>query len=213
MERKRSDGKRAPSGAAVRQPAVTDALRRALFEEWAAHGYRALSLERVASRAGVGKAALYRRWPSKAAMVADALETVGLTITDAPDAGSLKGDIRALLGALRRVLRHPLARRIIPDLHAERRRSDELEVVLVPFTAARRARGTTLIDRAIARGELKPDVDPELALDLLAAPIYWRMIVTGGVANAHYLDQLAHAIASSLGRLETDAWVARGRLS
>ncbi|RYZ59046.1 MAG: TetR/AcrR family transcriptional regulator, partial [Proteobacteria bacterium] len=71
MIRKRSDqdstapARRAPSGAAVMQPAVTDALTRELFGEWAERGYAAISLERVALRAGVGKAALYRRWPSK----------------------------------------------------------------------------------------------------------------------------------------------------
>lgn len=198
MERKRSDVKRSPSGAAVRQPAVTEALHRALFREWAAQGYRALSLERVAGRAGVGKAALYRRWPSKAAMVSDALRTVGLSITDASDTGSLEGDIRALLRSFRRVLRHPLARRILPDLHAERGRSDELDAVLAPFTAARRERGMALIDRAIARGELAADIDVELALDLLAAPIYWRMIVTRGAADVGYLDRAAHGLATAL---------------
>ena len=76
------DGKtrRLPSGAAVMQPAVTDALTKALFEEWAEFGYVGISLERVAQRAGVGKAALYRRWPSKLAMVVDRLEAVGIEV-------------------------------------------------------------------------------------------------------------------------------------
>lgn len=198
MERKRSGVKRQASGAAVLQPAVTEGLRRALFQEWAAYGYRALSLERVASRAGVGKAALYRRWPSKAAMVADALDAVGLDITAVPDTGSLEDDIRALLQSLRRLLRHPIARRIIPDLHAERGRSSEMEALLARFTAARRARGLDLIERAIARGELTPNIDTELALDLLAAPIYWRMIVTRGSVDRHYLDRSVCALATVL---------------
>lgn len=198
MERNRSDVKRSPRGAAVRQPALTDALQRALFQEWAARGYRALSLERVATRARTGKAALYRRWPSKAAMVADTLETVGITITNTPDTGSLEGDLEAQLQSFRRVLRHPLARRIIPDLHAERGRSDELEALLAPFTVARRTRGETLIDRAIGREELSPDIDRELALDLLAAPIYWRLIVTRGPADAEYLERLARSLAAAL---------------
>lgn len=198
MERKRSDEGRQPSGAAVQRPAVTEALRRALFQEWGAHGYSALSLERVAGRAGVGKAALYRRWPSKAAMVADALDAVGVTITDVPDTGSLEGDVQALLRSFRRVLRHPLIRRIVPDLQAERSRSGELEAVLAPFTAARRARGMALIERAIARGELTREVDVELALDLLAAPIYWRMIIVQGRSDLATLDRLARALTAAL---------------
>lgn len=198
MERKRSDEKRTPSGAAVRRPEVTEALRRALFQDWAAHGYRALSLERVAARAGVGKAALYRRWPSKAAMAADALDAIGVAITEVPDTGSLEGDVLALLRSFRRVLRHPLVRRIVPDIQAERGRSGELEAVLAPFTATRRARGITLIERAVSRGELRPAIDIELALDLLAAPIYWRMIIVRGAADAGYLDRSTNALMAAL---------------
>ena len=203
MERNRSDvhGGRTggrPSGAAVKRPAVTDALTRALFVEWAAMGYGALSLERVAKRAGVGKAALYRRWPSKAAMVADGLARVGLTITDIDDQGSLVDDVHALLRVLRRVLRHPLVRRILPDLHAELGRSLELRDAVRPFQAQRRARAIMVIERAISRGELPPTIDAELASDLLGAPLYWRFVVTGGVVDEDYVRRLAIALSGAL---------------
>jgi AcrR family transcriptional regulator len=61
---------------------VTNALTRSFFEEWARTGYAGLSLERVARTAGVGKAALYRRWPDKVSMASDLLSHVGLTMTD-----------------------------------------------------------------------------------------------------------------------------------
>ena len=203
MERNRSDDHRRsvarrPSGAAVMRPAVTDALTRALFSEWAAVGYGTLSLERVARRAGVGKAALYRRWPSKASMVADGLSRVGLAITDVDNQGSLEGDIGALLFALRRVLRHPLVRRILPDLHAEIGRSPDLRAAIRPFQAERRARATEVINRAIVRGELSSKVDPELANDLLGAPLYWRLIVIGGVVDRSYIHRLATALTAAL---------------
>lgn len=203
MERNSSvenDGvrKRKATGAAVMQPSVTHALRRALFEEWAARGYAAISLEAVAARAGVGKAALYRRWPSKPAMAADALTTIGVTITDAPDTGSLEGDVRALLKSLRRVLRHPLVRRIVPDLHAETGRSRELAAIADRLTVERRARGSDVVLRAIARGELDECTDVELAADLVAAPIYWRLIVTRGKADEAYLERLVAVTVAAL---------------
>ena len=169
-----------------------------MFLEWAAAGYGALSLERVSRRAGVGKAALYRRWPSKSAMVADGLARVGLTITDIHDQGSLENDVYALLMALRRVLRHPLVRRILPDLHAELGRSAELRNVIRPFQTERRARAMTVIDRAVVRGELPPTVDTELVNDLLGAPLYWRLIVIGGVADRAYLRRLTLALTAAL---------------
>jgi AcrR family transcriptional regulator len=103
MERNRSDDKidraRSPSGAAVMRTDVTEALTRAFFNDWASAGYSGLSLERVARSAGVGKAALYRRWPDKAAMASDLLSRVGLTITDVEEQGSLEGDLKAALFA------------------------------------------------------------------------------------------------------------------
>lgn len=204
MKRNRSlvdDGpkpRRLPTGAAVMQPAVTQALSRALFQEWAMTGYAGLRLERVAKRAGVGKAALYRRWPSKAAMASACLADVGITITEVPDTGSLEGDVRALLFSIRKVLRHPLVRRILPDLHAEIGRSPELRASIRPFQAARRERGNAVVERAIARGELDAATDRELVADLIGAPLYWRLTVTGGVADRNYVNLLATALTAAI---------------
>ena len=205
MERNRSDElnetaarRRPPAGAAIMRPGVTDALVRALFLEWAEMGYGALSLERVAKRAGVGKAALYRRWPSKVAMVSESLSTVGLTITDFPDTGSLRGDLHAAILSIRRVLRHPTIRRIVLDLHAEMARSPDLERAVGPFQVARRARVDLLVDRAIARGELPAEVDREIAADLLGALPYWRMAVVRGPAALGYVRRLTAMIAAAL---------------
>ena len=206
MERKRSGAvesggaaaQRRPAGAAVMRADVTDALVGALFQEWAAAGYGALSLERVARRAGVGKAALYRRWPSKAAMASEALTTIGLDITDFPDTGSLRGDLRAALMSIRRVLRHPLIRRILLDLHAEMARSPNLESAIQPLQAARRARAVLLVERAVERGELIRTVDREIASDLLGALPYWRMAVVRGPAGRDYVERLTKMIAAAL---------------
>lgn len=202
MERNRSDhigsGNRALSGAAIMRADVTEALTRAFFQEWARAGYSALSLERVARSAGVGKAALYRRWPEKPAMAGDLLSRAGLTLTDVGDQGSLEADLKALLFALRRVLRHPLIRRIITDLHAEIGRTPSLEAAIRPFQRARRERINGLLDRAIARGELSPSVDRETAADFVAAPLYWRLAVVGEQADKHHIARLAHMLASAL---------------
>ena len=202
MERNRSDEKidaaRSPSGAAVMRADVTEALTRAFFNEWARTGYSGLSLERVARSAGVGKAALYRRWPDKAVMASDLLSRVGLTITDVKEQESLEDDLKAALFAIRRVLRHRLVKRILMDLHAEIERTPALERAIRPFQRARRERIDTLIDRAIERGELAPSIDRETAADLVAAPLYWRLAVLGGRSDRAHVQRLARMIASAL---------------
>ncbi|KQY15676.1 TetR family transcriptional regulator [Rhizobium sp. Root73] len=180
MERKRIDEKnrRRPSGAAVMRDEVTDSLLRAFLEEWAVHGYAALSLERVAARAGAGKAAIYRRWPSKLALAVDAVQKFGMVLTDVADKGALRNDLEAYLLMLRRALRHRLVRKILPDLYAEASRGSELAPVLKDLSVSRRRGGVSLIERAIGRGELPAVIDRELAMDMIPASLYWGMIVT-----------------------------------
>ncbi|MEO1140298.1 MAG: TetR/AcrR family transcriptional regulator [Pseudomonadota bacterium] len=207
MERNRSDenstvaaSTRVPSGAAVMRTSVTDALTRAFFEEWARTGIGALSLERVAKRAGVGKAALYRRWSSKHEMAIELISAVGLNLTPIPDTGSLLEDLRLTLLSLRRVLRHPLIKRILPDLHAEMARTSALSTeIRTTLQYERRARGAMIVERAIARGELPKTVNADLANDALASILYCRIIVTGGRVHREDLDKIARFIAVGLG--------------
>ncbi|HUD94476.1 TetR-like C-terminal domain-containing protein [Sphingobium sp.] len=200
MERKSIDEEktRLPSGAAVLRSDLTEALFRALFEEWANTGYAAISLERVAARAGAGKAAIYRRWPAKRDFASEAIETVGLGLSAFPDHGSLMADVTAYLMATRRILRHRLARRILPDLFAERMRSGDLAPVLERLTAARRGQGVDLLDRAITRGEIRAGLDRELALDLIPGALYWRLINRGKPVTVADLQRQAAAIFAAL---------------
>jgi AcrR family transcriptional regulator len=202
VERNRSDenifASRRPTGAAVMQSDVTDALTRAFFEEWARVGYAALSLERVAKNAGAGKAALYRRWSSKLVMATALLSKLGLTLFELPDTGSLEADLLAFLLSLRRVLRHRIIQRVTLDLLAEIGREPALEAAIRPFQEARRKRVKTLIDRAIARGEVPAAIDRETAADFMVSALYWRLVVTGGRSNRKHLETLARMTATAM---------------
>lgn len=207
MERNRSDEKsrRVPSGAAVPRAELTDALYRAFFEEWADRGFSALSLERVAARAGAGKAAIYRRFSSRLAFAEAAIFTLGLQIALPDlDRATLEEDILALLLRTRAVLRHPLVRRILPDLHAEAARSAEMRAINDRVAEARRRQAEELLERALRRGELPEALDRSLALDLLVAPLYWRMIVRGVTPTHAELATQSRGIAAGLKNLIKD---------
>ena len=210
MERNRSNEKkpsktpsttRTPSGAAVLQESVTQAIEVALFQEWAQRGYAALSIEAIAKRAKVGKAAIYRRWPSKLVLVSDVLTRVGSEVTLCPDTGDLHKDIRLLLLQLRRVLRHPLVARILPDLHAEMPRTPELaHAVRAQLQVYRRDKAETVLRHAIKRGELSENLDLDLAIDMLGSMLYWRLIITRQRSNKAYIEELTNFVVGSLKR-------------
>lgn len=189
------------SGAAVKRPQITDALARTFFEEWARVGYSALSLDAVARKAGVGKAALYRRWRSKADMAADLvkqLSAAAIPMADLGDQGSLEADLYAALLAVRRILRHPLVRRIVPDLYTAIPREPALAAAIRPGEMAREKKVKALVDRAVVRGELPADVDRRAATDAVIGPLYWRLVVLGERCDRRRLATLARMTAAAI---------------
>ncbi len=191
--------KRRPTGAAVLQADITEAITEAVLDELAGTGYGKLSMEAVARRAGVGKSALYRRWPSKQEMVMAVLADFSLELAAVPDTGTLRGDLVGVLHGLLEWLTHPRFSRILPDLAAEGVRNPEVaEAVRAAIGEPRRALGATVLRRAVERGELPADTDLEMALDLIAAPAYWRLSVRGAPAEAGYVDHLADVVLRAL---------------
>jgi len=206
MKRKRSDEDsfRLPSGAAVKRPELTQALYLSFFQEWAHCGYRGISLERVAARAGAGKAAIYRRWDSKIAFATEAIEAVRSGFSELPLQPTLAEDIELYLMHLRRMLRHPLVRRILPDLHAEQARDSELGTVIQQLTDYRRSIGANWLNRAIERGELSAGIDIEFALDLIPSPIYWRLVIRKERISKREILKQARYLERALRSLETE---------
>jgi AcrR family transcriptional regulator len=156
----------------VRQE-VHAAVRRILVTE----GYVALRLEDVAVAAGVHKSTLYRQWTTKAQLVQDVLLAGELEHYPRPDEGSLAADVEALVGGLTRLFRSPTTVAFVrtrataddPGLRSglhELARQDTAFVRL-PF------------ERAIERGELPPDTDVGMLVELLVAPLLARVAVTG----------------------------------
>ncbi|MBW0014878.1 TetR/AcrR family transcriptional regulator [Mycobacterium sp.] len=183
----------------VLQSEVTDAIQTAFFEELAEVGYGRLSIDAVAKRAGVGKAAIYRRWRSKLDITVALASAVAVAAIDVPDTGSLRGDIRQYLSNASDALTHPLAQHIVPDLLAEATRNPALaDALLDNVRTPRRAKGAILFRRAMERGELPPDSDLEMCMDILAGPLYWRLAVVRTPTSDDYLDRLTDMVMAAL---------------
>jgi AcrR family transcriptional regulator len=149
----------------------------------------------------VGKAALYRRWRSKADMAADLvrqLTATALGLMDPGDQGSLEADLHAALLIGRRLLRHRLVRRILPDLYTAMPREPALAAAMRPGEMVREKKVKALVDRAIARGELPADIDRRVVTDLLVGPLYWSVVVMGDRLDRHRLKALARMTAAAI---------------
>ena len=189
---------RAGSGASL-QEGVTRAIEAAALEELATQGFGRLSMEAVARRAGVGKAALYRRWASRDEMVVDLVSEVGVEYAEAPDTGSLEGDVHAFLWNACEILREPRVARIASQVYAELATASPLaELIRATMQPIKQERTSALLARAVARGELPGGADAELAADLLSGPLYWRLVVQRGPADPALVARLAAATAAAL---------------
>jgi AcrR family transcriptional regulator len=151
----------------------------------ASGGLAELTIEGVAARAGVGKASIYRRWPSKGALAFDAVVDGILATQPTPDTGSLESDLARVAENWIRLSNVRRGGRAVAHFIAEVQSDPDLAVAwrerfVDPIRKARRP----IIERAISRGELPGGSDPELIMDMLFGPLYHRYL------NGHLpLDQ------------------------
>lgn len=191
--------KRAPAGAAVLRTDITAAIRNAVMNELAEVGYGRLSIEAVARRAGVGKTAIYRRWNNKLEMVLEIVSDVAGRAVPMPDTGSFAGDLELIMLIVSKALQHRIASQIIPDLMAEAARNPQIaETLQRALRTHQTAVGDKLVGQAVARGELPGTADPELAVDLILGPLYWRLAVSRTPISDEYLAKLTEAVLAAL---------------
>lgn len=158
------------------------AILEATLELLAEVGYSALTVEGVAGRAGVGKATIYRRWPSKGPLVVEAFGQ--LPAFEDVDTGDLSQDLKAMLKAYIHAFHSTALSAILPSLAGERLHDSELAKVFEPVSMGRRAPLLRALERAVARGEIPEQTDLELAADMVVGPIAVTLFFKGGRLNA-----------------------------
>lgn len=161
-----------------RRPGVEEAVFDATLELLSSRDYSEITVETLAARAGVSRTTIYRRWPSKAAVVAGAVSSLYLDRVEVPDTGSLAQDLTTLLTETYRVMADGDGR-VLEKLVRQSGRDRELTELVRSILYARRRMYVTILNRAIARGEMPPEADQELLLDLLLGPLWFRLLVSG----------------------------------
>ncbi len=170
--------------------AVRDiAILEATLEEYSEHGFRGMSIEGVAARAGVGKATIYRRYDSKLDLVSAAMYHSS-EHKPTPDTGTLVGDLCGLLHNLDLLVHDPVLGPALRQVTADSGTEPALQAVHDEFLQHRRAGAKLVFARAIERGELRPDIDLEMATDVLTGPIMLRHLMTHMPIDRAFLDEL-----------------------
>jgi AcrR family transcriptional regulator len=165
----------------------------------AEHGYSGLTTDAIATQAGVSKATIYRRWSSKQDVVVAAVTSLTQDL-DAPDTGSLEGDLTVIAEELVPLYNDAGTARLIAALLEHLVRSDELAEAVRASTVRERRRVTRFVlERGIERGEARADADLEVAMDLIAAPFYFRALITGDPIDRSFARDLVQVVLAWLG--------------
>ncbi|HVM92163.1 MAG TPA: TetR/AcrR family transcriptional regulator [Terriglobales bacterium] len=153
-------------------------------------GFFDLSIEAVADDAGVGKATVYRWWPTKAALVVDAFSDSADEELRFQDTGSLHRDISQQMHRVIRIFRSPRGKVLSALLAGGQSDPELLEAFRDRFLWPRRREAYKTLQRGIDRGELAADTDLDLILDSLYGPIYMRFLIRHKELADDFADQL-----------------------
>jgi AcrR family transcriptional regulator len=170
-------------------------------------GFSALTVEGVASRAGVGKATIYRRWPSKLPLVVEAFGR--LPGFEDVDTGDLAEDLKKMIRSYIQVFNSTPLSAVLPSLAGERAHNPELSELFDPVSVGRRRPLVAAFERAVARGDVTEGLDVELAADLVVGPIAVALFFKGGKVTSRIVgpmvDLALHGILPRPGRSPADA--------
>ncbi len=173
-------------------------------------GYDALAIDAVAARAEVGKATIYRYWPNKELLLAEAVEAI-VRLMPPVDTGKVEGDLMILMGATMVMYQDPAGPPLLSAFIAAMARSPLIaERIRSGFVGVRRAAMREALQRGIARGELDANTNVELALDLLGGSMLWRSLISGESITDAYTREVVRRVLKAFGSPSTVSRPASG---
>lgn len=159
-------------------------------------GFRAVTVEAIAARAGASKSTIYRRWPTKENLVIAAFARTPMLV--APRAGRVEARLTAVILQFAEFMQGTSLGGVLPALVAERAHNPALGEALEPEVRRRRQSSIDILAQAVERGELPPGLDFELAVDLLTGPVMQRLMVMGQTVDRRFVRQVVEVVCRGL---------------
>lgn len=157
-------------------------------------GFKKITIEAIAARAGVSKVTLYRWWPNKSALVMHAFLTTMMPIVPAPDTGSVRNDLRQHMHELI-TLYQGRSGSVIAALIAEGQFDADLaRAFRASFLKLRQKPIEDILKHGIQRGELRSDIDMQITIDLLYAPLDYRLLIAHAPLDDYFIYTLIDQI-------------------
>lgn len=173
-----------------RNAETENAILAASYDLLLENGFGAVTVEKIAERAKVSKATIYKWWPNKAAVVMDSFLSAAMSRLPVPDTGSVIDDIVIQVTNLARFLTSREGN-VINGLIAEGQFDLKLaEEYRSRYFNPRRLDSRRILERGVQRGELKKDLDIELSIDLIYGPLFYRLLVTGEKLDEPFIKVL-----------------------
>jgi AcrR family transcriptional regulator len=181
-----------------RNAAARDAILDATFELLRTEGSSGLTIEAIAEAARVGRQTIYRWWPSKGAVAAEAMARGARAIVPVHDSGSFPDDLTRFLIDSFAGLDDPGIRRALRQLVAAAQQDEHVAGVLAEFTSQRRTALRSLLERGRARGDVSAEANLGLLIDVAYGVLWYRLLVGHAPLDADAARDLGkHLIAAT----------------
>ncbi|MCX5036166.1 TetR-like C-terminal domain-containing protein [Streptomyces coelicoflavus] len=178
----------------------TDAIMRSTLELAQENGFAKLSIEAVAARSGVGKHTVYRRWPSRGLLFLDSVLSLNTGGLDHPDTGDVVADLRTVMTKAADLLGRPPWGPLYRDLIGEAQHDPKVAAALNQrFIEPQTANTLARLRAARDQGQIAPDFDLDLAMEILSGPLYFRLLVTQEPISPAYIDRILEAVFAGMG--------------
>ncbi|MGD9694521.1 MAG: TetR/AcrR family transcriptional regulator [Thermoleophilia bacterium] len=175
--------------------AILEACAQLIAEE----GFPGVTIEAVAQRSGTAKTTIYRHWADRDALLVDAFGLRSEPVDEAPDTGSLREDLVAVMSALAVSLRDTERCAILRSLADSATRHPELSQLHISYVAECRRPLTEALGRAVERGSLPSDLDRDEAVSMLAGPLFYRAMVSWQPIDDGFVAGVVDSLLAAVG--------------
>jgi len=173
-----------------------EAILEATMDVLAEGGYQELSIERVAMRAGVGKATIYRWWQGKSALVLEAIQSRA-PFAEVVRTGDPRTDLRAVIQAAADAYATHVVGATLPALASSIAEDSSSSGLLWQFLRPQRDSARQILHQAAAAGAIPADVDIELVIDLCVGTVFYRALIGGNSVDEDMVEQLTSLVVDN----------------